>query len=165
MNASVVLRDFKAPDGAAVNAVALAAFEQYRDAYADWSAFSENIGRMSTLADTAELIVATTPVRLVGAVAYGGPGKPKAAFFDGAWPIVRMLVVHPEARGLGIGRALTDECISRARRDGASMIALHTTPIMAVALAMYERMGFEFTAAAPAIHGVPYRIYLKRLSD
>jgi ribosomal protein S18 acetylase RimI-like enzyme len=69
------------------------------------------------------------------------------------------------SRGLGIGRALTEECISRAGRDGASIIALDTTPIMAVALAMYERMGFEFTATAPTIHGVPYGIYVKRLSD
>jgi len=71
---------------------------------------------MSALADTAELIGATTAVRLVGARAYVGPGKPKAGFFHGAWPIIRMLVVHPESRGLGIGRALTNNS-RRAVRD------------------------------------------------
>lgn len=43
------------------------------------------------------------------------------------------------------------------------MIALHTSPIMTVALPMYLRMGFEYARDAPHLHGVPYRIYLKRL--
>jgi ribosomal protein S18 acetylase RimI-like enzyme len=75
-----------------------------------------------------------------------------------------MLVVRPEYRGRGIGRGLTEECVRRARRDGAPLIALHTTPIMAVALPMYERMGFEFLRAAPDRSGVPYGIYVKHLA-
>lgn len=72
-------------------------------------------------------------------------------------------MVAPPYRGLGIGRALTEECIHRAERDGAPLIALHTTPIMKVALPMYERMGFEYERDVPPIFGVPYAIYLKRI--
>jgi ribosomal protein S18 acetylase RimI-like enzyme len=79
-------------------------------------------------------------------------------------PIIRMLVVEPAFRGLGVGRALTEECMNRAQRDGATCIALHTTPIMRVALPMYERMGFELQSDAPSIFGVPYAVYLKQLS-
>ena len=75
-----------------------------------------------------------------------------------------MLVVAPLSRGVGIGRALTEECIRRARRDRAPLIALHTTPIMKVALPMYERMGFNHQREAPPIFGVPYDIYVKRLT-
>jgi hypothetical protein len=73
------LRDFRADDAAAVNQVALAAFEQYRQAYADWATFSPSIGNMAALADAAELIVAATPDRISGAVAYVGPHCPTRA--------------------------------------------------------------------------------------
>ena len=96
---------------------------------------------------------------------YVGPGKPKNTFFKLEWPIIRMLVVDPAYRGQGIGRALTEECVRRARRYESLVIALHSAPIMKVALPMYQRMGFEFHCDAPAaIFGVPYGIYLKQLS-
>jgi ribosomal protein S18 acetylase RimI-like enzyme len=75
-----------------------------------------------------------------------------------------MLVVKPARRGHGIGRLLTEECIHRARRDNSSIIALHTTPIMTVALAMYLRMGFAKLRDAPDIYGVPYGVYTKTLA-
>lgn len=161
---SYVLRDFRAEDAVSVNQIALKAFDEYRSAYSDWPSFSKNIGAMATLAQTGEIIVAATESTLVGAVVYVGLGRPKAAFFDPEWPVIRMLAVHPEHRGKGLGRALTEECIRRAERDGASCIALHSTPIMKVALPMYQRMGFEFCRDAPPIFGVPYGIYLKQLS-
>lgn len=74
-----------------------------------------------------------------------------------------MLVVDPRARGLGAGRALTDACLDRARRDGSTVIALHTSPIMSVALPMYLRMGFTKLKDAPPIRGVAYAVYLKQL--
>lgn len=159
-----VLRDFRAEDAAGVNQIAVAAFEEYRSAYSDWSSFSRSIGAMAELAQHGEIIVAATGARLLGAVVYVGPRKPKAAFFDPEWPIIRMLVVHPNYRGRGLGRALSNECIRRAERDGSWCIALHTTPIMRVALPMYQRMGFEFQRDAPPIFGVSYGVYLKQLS-
>lgn len=160
---SYMLRDFKPTDAEAVNALALAAFDQFRSAYADWAVFSRNIGSMASLATAGELIVAAVDERIVGAVVYVAPHKPKKEFFSVEWPILRMLVVSPAHRGYGIGRALTQECILRAQRDGASLIALHTSPIMEVALPMYQRMGFAFHSEAPEIFGVFYGIYVKAL--
>lgn len=160
---NVTIRDFDPDDVESVNAVALAAFSQYQDIYKDWETFSQNISRMASLAEQGELIVATREDKVVGAVVYIGPHKPRSDIFEPAWPIIRMLVVSPDARGLGIGRALAQECISRARRDGALDIALHTSPIMEVALQMYQRMGFVHMYQAPDTHGVPYGVYLMRL--
>jgi ribosomal protein S18 acetylase RimI-like enzyme len=101
--------------------------------------------------------------RVVGAVAYVGPRQPKPSFYPSEWPMVRMLVVEPSHRGLGIGRALTEECIRRAVRDGPPLIALHTSSIMSVALALYERMGFRREREIPPILGVPYALYVKHL--
>ena len=158
------LREFTGADAEAVNGVALAAFAQYSGAYADWPAFSAHIGGMASLAKDGEIIVADSGLGIVGAVAYIGPHKPKSAIFDPSWPIMRMLVVAPAARGFGAGRTLAEECIARARRDQAPLFALHTSSIMQVALLMYERMGFTFLRAASPIFGVPYGIYVKQLS-
>ena len=76
---------------------------------------------------------------------------------------MRMLVVCPESRGKGIGRALANACIAKAQRDGADVFGLHTSAIMSVALPTYQSMGFEFVREAPSIHGVPYGIYTKQL--
>lgn len=59
------------------------------------------------------------------------------------WPEVRMLAVDPSARGLGIGQLLMDECLQRARADGATAIGLHTSDNMRAAMILYTRMGFE----------------------
>jgi GNAT superfamily N-acetyltransferase len=158
------LTNYPPADAEHVNRVALAAFAQYRDQYSDWEQFAHRIASLSSLADSGELIVARNGSDVVGAVAYVGPGKPKAAFFKPEWPILRMLVVAPTFRGFGVGRALTEACISRAVRDHAALIALHTSRIMEVAFGLYQRMGFEFECKAPDIHGVPYGIYIKRLS-
>lgn len=151
-----VLRDFEQRDAMQVNALALRAFEQFKDAYQDWPAFQAKIGNMSALAEVGEVIVAEMEGRIVGvgAVAYVGPGAPKAAFFRPDWAIMRMLVVDPDFRGLGIGRALAEECLRRARRDRATVFALHTSERMQVALPMYQRMGFKWASSAPAIHGI-----------
>jgi ribosomal protein S18 acetylase RimI-like enzyme len=74
-----------------------------------------------------------------------------------------MLVVDPAARGTGIGRQLTEACIDRARRDGARLIALHTSPAMVVALAMYLKMGFVLERRVPDRFGVTYGVYVLHL--
>jgi GNAT superfamily N-acetyltransferase len=158
-----VLRDFRKGDAKEVNRVALAAFGEFSSQYSDWPALARILGRMSELADSGEIVVAETAPNIIGAVAYIPPHQPKAPYFDKAWPIIRSLVVHPSHRRAGVGRALADECIRRARRDKSSVIALHTSPVLTVALPMYLRMGFELHHAAPPIYGVPYAVYVKKL--
>lgn len=158
------IRDYREGDRERVNAVALAAFAQFSSLYDNWSAMASGIGNMASLALKGEVIVAERDGAIIGAVAYIPPHAAKADYFDPAWPIIRMLVVDPQARGLGAGRALTDACVARARRDGSPVIALHTSTIMGVALPMYLRMGFSKHRDAPPIHGVTYAVYLKPLS-
>lgn len=140
------------------------AFAELLPAYVEPAALYDRLQNTACLSESGEMIVATVEGEVAGAVTYVGPGRPKAAFFPSEWPVMRMLVVSPRHRRLGIGRALAEECVRRAERDGAELIALHTTPIMAVALPMYERIGFERHSAAPSIYGVEYGVYIKRLS-
>ena len=125
----VIIRDFREADGPSLNRVALAAFSQFQGQYSDWPAMADGVSRMSQLASNGEIIVGECHGRIVGGVVYVPGGHPKAAYFDQSCPIIRMLVVAPSARGQGIGRRLTEECIVRARRDKAPLIG-HTTKIM-----------------------------------
>lgn len=160
----IVIRDFLPGEAAQIDALALQAFAQYQDAYQDWPGFQAKLGKLSALAGLGELVVAEVAGRIAGAVVYVGPNAPKAEFFRPEWPIMRMLVVIPEMRGRGVGRMLAEECLHRARRDGATTVALHTSDLMQVALPMYQRMGFRLVAKAPLIHGVAYGIYVKELA-
>ncbi len=161
-HAAFTIREFQRDDKVEVDALALRAFEQFKETYGDWPAFKARIN-VSALAEVGEVIVAEMGGRIAGAVAYLGPGAKKAEFFVPEWPIMRMLVVSPDARGLGIGRALAEDCIRRAKRDGATKFALHTSELMHVALPMYLRMGFIWNSNAPSIHGVAYSVYVKEL--
>jgi ribosomal protein S18 acetylase RimI-like enzyme len=160
----VSTRAFRPGDAERVDRVAVAAFSQFENSYDDWPRFIDGIGRMSRLAETAELIVVETDGVVAGAVAYVPPGAPKADWFEPGWPVIRMLVVDPAFRGRGIGRELTEACIAHAVRDGAREIALHTSEIMTTARAMYLRMGFLYRGATPPISGVAYGLYVKSLA-
>ena len=56
---------------------------------------------------------------------------------------IRMLGVDPAARGRGVGRALMQACIERARAQGKRFVTLRTTRSMIAARALYASMGFE----------------------
>jgi GNAT superfamily N-acetyltransferase len=161
--AEIRLRDYEHADAEDLNRIAVAAFDQFRDHYGDWPTMLAGLSKTSDLSASGEVIIAKLQDTFAGAVAYFGPNSQKAAFFDQRWPIIRMLVVDPAFRGKGIGRALSDACIARAKRDGSPIIALHTSPIMSVALPMYLRMGFVKAYDAPPIFGVAYAVYTKAL--
>ena len=161
--AEIRLRDYQNSDADNLNRIAVSAFDQFQDRYSDWPAMRAGLSKTSDLGVSGEVIIAELQGAFAGAVAYFGPDSQKAAFFDQRWPIIRMLVVDPAFRGKGIGRALSDACIARARRDGSPIIALHTSPIMSVALPMHLKMGFVKAHDAPPIFGVAYAVYTKAL--
>lgn len=158
--ASCTIRPYAPTERDAVNAVALAAFSDYRNDYQDWPSFAEGIGRMADLAQVGELLVAETADGVVGAVVHVPPGAPRSAMFPDHWSLVRMLVVAPAWRGGGIGRQLMAGCLRAATRAQAPVLGLHTSPIMGSALRMYLALGFERDGDLPAERGVPYGRYV-----
>ena len=161
--AEIRIRDFESADAENLNRIAVSAFGQFRNHYRDWPAMLAGFSKTSDLIATGEVIIAELQDEFAGAVAYFGPNSQKAPFFDQRWPIIRMLVVDPAFRGKGIGRVLSNQCIARAKRDRSPIIALHTSPIMSVALPMYLKMGFVKAYDAPPIFGVAYAVYTKAL--
>ncbi len=54
----------------------------------------------------------------------------------------RMLAVAPHAQGQGVGEALARHVVDRFREEGARAVVLSSTPLMAAAHRLYERLGF-----------------------
>lgn len=155
--ADILLRDAGPADRDAIHRLTMDAYGQYASTMApvEWNGLRGALLIALANDDPAvQRIVADRGGEVLGSVMVFPPAASAYGDLTEAvhWPELRLLAVSDAARGLGVGRALVEECIRRARAGGASHLGLHTGPAMAVARRMYERMGFirdpdhDFTA-------------------
>ncbi|MGH6911831.1 MAG: GNAT family N-acetyltransferase [Phenylobacterium sp.] len=79
-------------------------------------------------------------------IARGAGGEPLGCvglrpLSDGYCEMKRLFLL-PAARGLGLGRAMSEAVVAEARRRGYRELRLDTLPTMAAAIALYEQLGF-----------------------
>ena len=142
----MIVRDAQPEDRAAVQDLTRRSYAQYATIMnpATWDGLRGAMESALASTEKAHRIVVERDGTIVGSVllfapatdAYGGIARRVD------WPQVRMLAVDPTARGLGVGQLLVEECLRRARADGATAIGLHTSISMATAMRLYTRMGF-----------------------
>jgi len=66
---------------------------------------------------------------------------------------LRLMYVEPNARGLGIGSRLVEECLRFARQVGYRKVVLWTNSVLLAARHIYEKVGFRL------IHSEPHRSF------
>lgn len=71
---------------------------------------------------------------------------------------LRLLILEPSARGLGIGQRLVIACVRFARAAGYRKLALWTQSELAAARAIYQKTGFR------KVRSEPHRSFGKRLT-
>lgn len=146
----VVIRDARPNDRDAVRKLTLEAYAEYSTIMTpgSWAGLERAVHAALDSQERMHRVVVEHDGRVVGSVllfppsadAYGGVGHRVP------WPELRLLAVSADARGLGVGRLLVEECIQRARSDGARAIGLHTSQSMGGAMRLYARAGFERVA-------------------
>jgi GNAT superfamily N-acetyltransferase len=63
---------------------------------------------------------------------------------------LRWVLVHPEARGHGLGRRLLEEALAFCRQAGYRSVFLWTVHVLTPAATLYRSVGFEKTEVKPA---------------
>ena len=154
-------------DFSAINALCVEAYREFESSVgpANWNDLLDILSHTSDLSTAGELLVAEDESGLLGVVLYVPPGRPDGTGVPVERASIRMLSVSPESRGRGIGRRLTQECIDRAKRDGAKAIGLTTGEMMKIAQPMYERMGFKREMELGERFGVKHGLYIMALDE
>jgi GNAT superfamily N-acetyltransferase len=116
------------------------------DAYAALGDLGEYEAVLRDVADRsrhADVTVAAVDGVVAGTVTFvGQPGTyAESDDPDASW--IRMLAVDPAFRGHGVGAALVDWCVARARESGRARLVLHTTDRNRDAQRLYARLGFD----------------------
>jgi GNAT superfamily N-acetyltransferase len=146
MDAQFIVRDIRPEEVAAARVLTLAAYDQYSALMepSAWAALRRALE--SALATSGPLahLVAERNGALLGSVllfpaANGDTGSAGGRMI---WPELRLLAVAPAARGHGVGTALVNACIERARSSGAPALGLYSSDTMQSAIRLYEGLGF-----------------------
>jgi GNAT superfamily N-acetyltransferase len=92
----------------------------------------------------AEIVVATIDEQIVGCLTYVADyTNPHAEFADTEAASFRYFAVLASVQRSGVGKAMVDWCIARARRDGKRRLRIHTLESMPAAQRLYEGIGFR----------------------
>lgn len=163
----IVIRDVRPDEFAAAAEVVVAAYLHLSTPEADW--YFDVIRDVATRAAAVPVLVAVerSTGAVVGSVTFvPGPG-PYAETSDPHEAGFRMLGVAPDAQGRGIGRALVEACIVRARAVGALRLGLLTRDTMVAAQALYEHLGFRRDEAGDVepVPGIRLHRYVLELSS
>lgn len=142
-----MVREATLQERMAVADLTRSAYQQYA-AQADpqfWTMYED--GTRQTLLHDEDVvrIVAIEDGAIAASVIYVGPYEKQVGdqLIRNPYPEMRLLSVLPTFRNRGLADKLISVCELRAREEGFDYITLHTTRVMTVAKAMYERRGYQ----------------------
>lgn len=135
-------------DKETVRRLLIESYQQYEKEFTNkeaWKDYIEHISRSIDNPNIDRILVAKQKEKPVGTLqlfqnAEAAYGRPE---LDIHAPIVRLLAVHPKARGQGAAKALLKESLLYAKSLGADHLYLHSGDIMQKAIQLYEWLGFK----------------------
>ncbi|MBA9026407.1 MULTISPECIES: GNAT family N-acetyltransferase [Bacillaceae] len=144
----IVIEELKEEDKETVRRVLVESYEQYEPDYTDpqvWKDYRESIVASIDNPNVDKILVAKSGQEVLGSLqlflsSEDAYQKPELLIFS---PIIRLLGVHPEARGRGVAQELIRASVSYAKIKGASQLYLHTSDKMPKAIRLYEWFGFK----------------------
>jgi ribosomal protein S18 acetylase RimI-like enzyme len=162
------IRPIRPDEFEALGELTVAAYHSLPDLMNHQEAYDRQLRDVARRARVSYVLVAVGEAgELLGGVTYvRGPDDPYSEELAEGEAGMRMLAVDPASHGRGVGRALTDACLSRARAEGRKRLVLHTGSWMPAAVALYQKMGFarrpelDF-APAPGIDLIAYSFELE----
>jgi ribosomal protein S18 acetylase RimI-like enzyme len=138
---NLIIRAVRADEYARVGDLTVAAYGALAVDHL-WGGYDVHIRAVEQRLAATEVLVAVLDGFVVGAVTYvSAPDSPWLEWNEPGEAGVRLLAVDVGVQGRGVGEALVNACISRAREQGLTIV-LHTTDHMTTAQRLYARLGF-----------------------
>ncbi|MFM9986352.1 MAG: GNAT family N-acetyltransferase [Flavobacteriales bacterium] len=169
MNKAYTFRKGNFSDLGQIRDLTILAYMQYQNVIAienveAWKKGRENENTFIELLKIAHCFVCEYEDGIVGSAFLIPHGNPYN-WFESEWAYIRLLAVHPDFEGNGIGRRLTQMCIDTAKETGETIVALHTSEFQDAARHIYENLGFVKRRDLDLIYGKQYYLYTLELSQ
>lgn len=144
----IEVREMKEHEKQIVQQLLIESYSQYESTYHDpkvWIEYLEDIRSSVFSGNVDRILVAIYDGKIIGSLqlflssekAYN---KPELGIHS---PIIRLLGVHPNARGKGVAKALLSASVEYAKKLRAPSIHLHSSDRMYKAIKLYEWFGFR----------------------
>lgn len=144
----IVIKELLEEEKEAVRQLLVESYQQYKNEYKNARVWEEYLTNIKASVDNPEVekiliaksndyILGTLQLFLSSEKAYQ---RPDLQIFS---PIIRLLAIHPEARGRGIAQELLKAGLQFAKSQGANKLYLHTGDKMQKAIRLYEWFGFK----------------------
>ena len=167
MKEAFTFRNGNSDDIDQIKKLTLFAYMQFRNVISDENAWvwEESLGNEMTYTELfhiATCFVSEYKGKIVGSaflIPHGNPYK----WFQSDWAYIRLVAVHPDCKGKGIGKQLTQLCIDASRSASEKTIALHTSEFQNAARHIYESVGFTKLMDLELMYGKQYYLYTLRL--
>ncbi|MBK3495568.1 GNAT family N-acetyltransferase [Viridibacillus sp. YIM B01967] len=132
----------------ATREVLVESYEQFKDSYENtevWNTYIEEIRSSVDNPNLDRILIAKSNDNILGTLQIFSSSKEAydRPELEINTPIVRLLAVHPSARGKGVAKELLKVSIKYAKQKGAKSLYLHTTDKMSDAIRLYEWLGFQ----------------------
>jgi ribosomal protein S18 acetylase RimI-like enzyme len=144
---AIEIREASADEYVEAGRVTAAAYREFvAPGETAWESYLGEIADVAARAPRTHIVITVEDGRIVGSATLELEGRVDEGTdraLEAHEAHIRMLGVHPDARGHGVATRLMDACETSARDGGKTLMTLHTTSRMRGAQAMYESRGYE----------------------